>query len=674
MRKIYLLPLFLMAWGLAALPALAQQSEEPKPIIATYVPRNPQEGLTPIQLERLAQLMKKAEEKDLWNNSYWHTLLRYQKGWFGGVKSQADSPVFFFSPQGKTNPKAELEANVAAFFMDKPGWNRMAVTPQCAFPARYRWLKEQLEFNPIWIPEQTCPEFEYWRKQIDIQSVTFIYSSFYINSPVSAFGHTFVRLDNKKHTDDQRLMDRAINFAAAIPEEDTHGVMWVFYGLFGGYPGVFSQSPYYMKVLEYSDSEKRDLWEYRLNFTQEENDRVVAHLWEMQWVYFDYYFFDENCSYHMLPVLEAARPGLNMRDHYLLFTLPTDTVRDVATEPGLVSKVTYRPSRLSQMKKRVDMVPPALRSLADDLAENPALYETPEVKGLDDPSRIAMLDAAVERIRIHLDVGEQTPNTEQTALRQKLSQLLLFRSQIPVASPPMDFTPWPPKVEEGHKPSRLALSGGGWEVPGVPGIPTRFTRVSLMPVFQEMLSDDRGYAENSQVIMFHLQGRYDEETKQGYFEKFDVLDVISLVPLSSVQKTMSWQFSGGWHDYVETPCPNCLQAYLKAGFGYALQSHAWERETFALMGGATLNAGPMFDQGRRADAWVEGSFYLNLAPWWRMGFVGSRIARGNNTPDPMVNEGSFRQRLTLSQNWELRTDVTLRTGRQEASAGLGWWF
>ena len=75
------------------------------------------------------------------------------------------------------------------------------------------------------------------------------------------YGHTLLRMDAADQDERTRLLAYTINFAAGT--EETSGFMYVLKGLFGGYPGVFSMLPYYLKVREYSDLEHRDLWEYR---------------------------------------------------------------------------------------------------------------------------------------------------------------------------------------------------------------------------------------------------------------------------------------------------------------------------------------------------------------------------------------------------------------------------
>ena len=76
--------------------------------------------------------------------------------------------------------------------------------------------------------------------------------------------------------------------------------------------GRFSTMPYYIKVQEYNNLESRDLWEYPLHLTRPQVDLLVRHLWELGQTSMAYYFFNRNCSYQLLPLLEAAAPDLNI--------------------------------------------------------------------------------------------------------------------------------------------------------------------------------------------------------------------------------------------------------------------------------------------------------------------------------------------------------------------------
>lgn len=111
--------------------------------------------------------------------------------------------------------------------------------------------------------------------------------------------------------------------------------------------------PYQEKLSEYRSLENRDLWEYRLNLTQAETARMVEHVWELKQIQFDYFFFDENCSYRLLELLQVARPSLRLTEQFPLTAIPTDTVKAVK-EAGLVESIEYRPSRERELLSRAE--------------------------------------------------------------------------------------------------------------------------------------------------------------------------------------------------------------------------------------------------------------------------------------------------------------------------------
>ena len=92
---------------------------------------------------------------ELHQHPVWLTLGHYQPDRFGaGYTSQADDSAFFLSENGKTSPREELEATLAA--IQEPGEGNDHA--RCRFPARDAWLRKQLDLPadpvacPIMIP------------------------------------------------------------------------------------------------------------------------------------------------------------------------------------------------------------------------------------------------------------------------------------------------------------------------------------------------------------------------------------------------------------------------------------------------------------------------------------------------------------------------------------------
>ena len=253
----------------------------------------------------------------------WRALLHYQPT-FTGVESTIDNPDFFFSKTGKTDPTAELRATVAAFEKGQPRIGTANLHPVCAFPARARLISQNLD--SVW-PLVKCADFDHWRDNLDLRSISLVFSTAYAGNPASMFGHTFIKLNlNTERGAGHPLLDYGAEYAAN-PTDDSP-VEYVWKGMTGGYMGIFSIRPYYELVGSYAFSENRDLWEYELELPKEQLEYFLAHFWELFATgNADYYFLDENCSYLLLEVLDAVRPEWQLSRRVDFFVTPHQTVQ-----------------------------------------------------------------------------------------------------------------------------------------------------------------------------------------------------------------------------------------------------------------------------------------------------------------------------------------------------------
>ncbi len=127
----------------------------------------------------LAHLRQQARELRLAEQRERYLLLHYRANLFGGYTSEQDDPGFFLSPNGKTDPQAELDATLAEFFSEELV-GRSKQPAQCAFVARYTWLKRELSFDDARLRPFKCDRFDAWFAGFDAEAVTLIFPSAYI--------------------------------------------------------------------------------------------------------------------------------------------------------------------------------------------------------------------------------------------------------------------------------------------------------------------------------------------------------------------------------------------------------------------------------------------------------------------------------------------------------------
>lgn len=375
--------------------------------------------------------------QQLASDPFWISLGHYETAKLGGWRSYVSDPKFFLAKDGAEHPDAELKATLDALYAPAGSGNQHA---QCVYPARTRWLKAQLRLSDL--PAVDCNEFNQWFKDVSPHSTVMIFPAAYLNSPSSMFGHTLLRIDQadvqSNHT---ALLSYAINFGAYIEGSD-NSILYAWKGLMGGYPGLFALVPYQEKLSEYRSLENRDLWEYRLNLTQAETERMVEHVWELKQIKFDYFFFDENCSYRLLELLQVARPSLRLTGQFPLTAIPTDTVKAVK-EAGLVEKIEYRPSRERELLERAKPLSSDEQQWVLKVSADQQQLQEPAFKALPRDRQALIIDAAYRLERYRANGQERDPQRAQRSF-----ELLRAINRNP---PPELSIERPGLPEDGHE-------------------------------------------------------------------------------------------------------------------------------------------------------------------------------------------------------------------------------
>lgn len=543
----------------------------------------------------LQQLIKTASRKNLQADAYWHVLLHYEPGWFGW-ESEVDDPDFFLASHGKYDPHAELTATLAGFFQPV-SFNSDKDHPQCRFPARFAWLGAQLDFQAGKLPSPDCQDLQTWLQEINAGSITLVFPYYYPDAPASIFGHTLLRI-NSSRSARPALLSYAVNYAALVDHEKTGPLEYGWKGVFGGFRGVFSISPYYLSVLSYNDIQQRDIWEYDLELTPEEIGRMMHHLWELKEIYFDYFFFRENCSYHLLSLLEVARLGLNLRSRHLFWTIPADTVRNITSTPGLLVRRTYRPSRWSSLKQQMADMSNTERQLVLSIigSGTPAftsqwLERTPE-------SRSRVLEALISFYALQ-------PTEESARLRE---WALSERAALKTILPPAEYPPETAPPETGHETVMTSISAGRTDGQ------TAYRGFSLRLALHGLLDATPGYIPNSALEFFHAGFRQYDEDKRVRLHQLTLANIVSVNSRSDIESGFSWKMNAGWRQPGQKRCPDCLLFEFNpgGGVGYSIPGGL-----FYTMGEFRYSNGADLDPGGHLSIGLTAGVLLKQIGFWK---------------------------------------------------------
>ncbi|WP_226478122.1 DUF4105 domain-containing protein [Pseudomonas sp. MWU16-30323] len=574
--------------------------------------------------------------QQLANDPFWLSLGHYESGKFKGWRSYVSDKKFFLAPDGAHHPDQELKATVEALYAPASLGEKHA---QCVYPARTRWLKDQLHLTDL--PALDCKEFKQWFKDVAPHSAVMIFPAAYLNSPSSMFGHTLLRIDQADvQSNNTALLSYAINFGAYIEGSD-NSILYAWKGLMGGYPGLFALVPYQEKLSEYRSLENRDLWEYRLNLTQVETERMVEHVWELKQIQFDYFFFDENCSYRLLELLQVARPSLRLTEQFPLTAIPTDTVKAVK-EAGLVEKIDYRPSRERELLERAKPLDSDEQQWVLKISDDQKHLQDPAFKAIAKDRQALIIDAAYRLGRYRANGLER--DTERS---QRSFELLRAINQNP---PPDLKIERPGLPEDGHE-SRT------WQA----GIGTRgdkaFGEYGLRMAYHDLNDNAEGFPLGAQIEILQMKLRQ-YEGNHWQLQQLDLATIRSLTPRNELLQPWSWQVTGGLERVPGKHDDETLVSHVNGGAGGTWQLRD-DMLGFAL---GTVRVEHNSDFGEA----ISPAAGFNTGVLWRNPLGNLSLeAKGD-----FFTNGEVRRSISLNQQWELSRNLGLRLSAQREYSHL----
>ncbi|MCH8542558.1 MAG: DUF4105 domain-containing protein [Alcanivorax sp.] len=571
----------------------------------------------------------------------WQALMHVNRGATlrGRGRSYVTDENFFLAPDGRDNPAAELHASIAA--LARPGSES-----RCTYPARYRFLAEHLGWQEA-EPFAHCEEYLEWRGQIPEGPIVLIFPAAYLNSPSSMFGHTLLRIDGEE--EDGVWLSQAVNFGAQVDSSD-NSIFYIYRGLAGGYPGYFSIVPYLTKIQDYAHLENRDMWEYTLALDDEERRWLVEHLWELRDIRFDYYFFDENCSFRLLELVEVARPGSRLLDDYRFAEVPVNTVRAL-DDAGLIEKRVYRPSKAVELDHLASQLSPSARRLARRLAADPSLATGEEFQEHTAEQQRLMAQTAYEFLRFRNRTRERDPQVARNSLAM-LRLVNSLSSQVVAEAVPLR-EPEPP--EDGHATKMVAAAygqRGGDE----------FGEVQLRYTYHDLFDNSTGFLRGAQIEGINIRLRSTESSALK-LERLDLVNIRSLAPRSTFVRPVSWFVNGGIERVQSGTAAD--RDYRPSYFIEGGPGLSWQWGSLTPFIFATFRA----EHNHAYDPFVTGAAGASTGLLWHAGRGATLGVQGGGyylTNDEYRHRAGATANLPLTRNNALRFDLERLAVRGDA--------
>ncbi|MDP5030695.1 MAG: DUF4105 domain-containing protein [Paraglaciecola sp.] len=585
------------------------------------------------------------------NSPTWLKLLVYDNG-----RSFVTSSRFFLDGQGQINPKAELISTLKAFAEPQQEMNPDN-HPQCRFAGRYAWLKTQLDFTTLGITEMSCPAFQAFSQEQEIESVSIVFATGFLGNPASYYGHLLIKL-NSANSELSDLQNTAINFGADVPVNENMAA-YIIKGIIGGYDSAFTQQQYFLHAGNYGESELRDLWEYELDLDKTALRLLLGHIWELLEIDYQYFFFNRNCAFHMGQLLELVLQN-NITDASRLWATPQAIMQNLAkdntNQKPIIKHIKYHPSRQSRLYQRFAMLSNEQKLQLSNMVHTPEKISIAQLADFNIEQQQQIVDTLIDYFQFMLKADKGDADLNKIYYKNSL----LLRYQLPPGRLKTAFIS-NRRPHLGRKPSLAAIQlvhASNAE---------NFAKLQIRPAYYDALDAQEGHVKYSALSM--------GEFSLGFTSQRVFIKDLSLLKIESVRANLtglpgdqnhSWYIDIG-STQTQLGCTTCNAVKVSSGIGYAFQSSPH----FNISG--FIGAGY---SGR--DANVDNSFIATrlLTTW----YISDSLATNLDAEVRHFKSGAdthhikFATRYALSTNTEVRLNLSQDSESTEIGFSLGLYW
>lgn len=414
----------------------------------------------------------------------------------------------FLLPKVK-DPLRELKISIEKLQNDKSG------KYSCLYPARIFHLEKH---GLISGRSKPCEPFLEWKNRLKGDAISLVFAAQFISNPASAMGHTFLRIHDKQFED---FLHISIGYAAEVDESDGP-LLYAIKGLGGMYQGIFFEGPFYEKVHEYSNMERRDIWSYELNLNAEQRDLLLAYIWELKTTAkIDYYFLNGNCSSFLLALIQAVVPEEELKTQFFLYTAPYQTVKTLQ-KAGLVKKESFRPSLRSQLVK-------AFSELSQK--EKESFQDSYERKSTKSALSAANLDALILKMLLRKQKNEGALSEQERTYYHDLL-LLRSRSKTPQNSMSNESTNSPLKA---HLPRQIDYKFGKSLNKQT------YEAITLRPGAHQYMDKQTGFLPNSTFSFLETEISHTLDDGKTFLNRLTFFDLKNIIPWSPADPQPSFK-------------------------------------------------------------------------------------------------------------------------------------
>ena len=362
-----------------------------------------------------------------------------------------------------------------------------------------------------------------------------------------------------------------------------------------------------------------------------------------------YYFFDDNCAYRIVRIIEAIRPEWTVSNH-TIYAIPGEIVKNLFNEESIVRKIKVKPS----LKRKV-------MAQYQSMTEEEKLKSKRLVQLVSDETSLEVSSANAKILSFANLYFENLRQRKKGKLTQKenkrwneIQKALSQSSEKVMLATPQKVTTQP---ELGHNSYAVRA-----QLVNNLKLNRSYLHLDLQSAYHDLKNIDLAYSPFSQLIFPSIQFRADD--KKIYFDKLTFVDIISLTPYTWIDPQVSWQarvFAKSYSFYDES-----IQNILVGRVGAGLSIEPLNQKLLFFQVGAQ-NESARLDESYQSLFLTTG-ILANFSEKIKTGLIATRFFKGRDQTVQYHTESEVEQFVTYSwrRNLEIRQSLAWSKFQTEA--------
>lgn len=505
----------------------------------------------------------------LYDSHVWKNLLHVKSN----IPSINDST--FLLSHSNFSLKNELQMTIKSFFNTNIQNNNHGI---CKYPARFFWLKKKLNLNDDDFPKPKCKLFHQYLKKTGAKNIQLVFVSENTSSPSSMMGHVFFKLTG--YDDSHTKLEHAVSFFTVI--DTINPLLLMVKSTITGMKGFFILRPYKEQIERYLKEENRNIWEYSLNLSEEEQQLIYYHFWELKDVKIKYLFTGFNCATIVHDMLSMTSAKFSNDDR--LWITPKDVIKD-AKKSKIIKGVTLRASEKWHIKMLLEKLKESNSSSLVNTITNVHLNSIGNIKFSSDLKTMflekELLIAYAQYQYEHDDIRQST--------EYEIAKLINLKREIQTEKYSLDLSSYKNPLNT-FDDTQIGLSY-------IRSDSEKSLLFSFLPASNTIYDDNREYFGESDLRIMELNLLINKNRVK--IDSFNLYKMKSLLPWDSLTGGISSALSINYEPHYDTKLGKFKAYNISAGIGYTKQYY---NDIFVY---SLLNGG---------IAYGESKFYTYLYP------------------------------------------------------------